>query len=130
MLLTLNVPFDEAAVDMAIETAADTGADLYICDAMAVPPTYVACSARSWAERDNREHLAAAGRRASAVGVRVTQMAFHNPRPITATLEVARSERIGLLVFGADRKRLGRLTYRRAVRRLRDEATCLVWTGE
>jgi nucleotide-binding universal stress UspA family protein len=130
MLLTLNVPFDEAAVELAIETAADTGAELYVCDAMALPMTYVACSARSWAERDNRAHLLEVGRRARAAGVRVTQMAFHNPKPIKATLEVVQDERVGLLVFGADRKRLGRLTYKRAVRRLRDEATCLVWTGE
>ena len=34
MLLTLNVPFDEAAVTFAIETAASTGADLWICDAI------------------------------------------------------------------------------------------------
>jgi hypothetical protein len=49
---------------------------------------------------------------------------------VRAAIEVAQSERVGLLVFGADRKHLGRFTFRRAVKRLRREATCLVWTNE
>ena len=129
MLLTLNVPFDEVAVEFAIQTATETGAELYICDAMPVPATYVACSARSWAERDNVPHLTEVGQRAAAAGARVTQMAFHNPRPVRAAIEVARSEGVGLLVFVPDKRRFGRLTYRSAVRRLRGEATCLIWTS-
>ena len=34
MLVTLNVPYDEAAVEFAIETAASTGAELWVCDAI------------------------------------------------------------------------------------------------
>ncbi len=43
---------------------------------------------------------------------------------------MAHEERVGLLVFGADRKQLGRLTFRRAVGRLQRDATCLVWINE
>jgi len=37
MLLTFDVPFDHHAVDFAVETAAETGAELYICDGVPVP---------------------------------------------------------------------------------------------
>ena len=37
---------------------------------------------------------------------------------------------VGLLVFGADRRRLGRWRFRMAVRRLRRDVTCLVWLNE
>jgi hypothetical protein len=37
MLLTFDVPFDQVAVAFAVETAAETGAELYICDGVPVP---------------------------------------------------------------------------------------------
>jgi hypothetical protein len=39
-------------------------------------------------------------------------------------------EEIGLLVFGADRKELGKRSFRKAVKRIRKDAPCLVWTNE
>jgi nucleotide-binding universal stress UspA family protein len=86
--------------------------------------------ARQYAWELNRKHLNAAAARARARGVRTSQLAFHNPKPIKATLQVLRDEEIGLLVFGADRTRLGRFAFRRAARRLRENACCLVWTNE
>jgi nucleotide-binding universal stress UspA family protein len=131
MLLTLNVALDPKAVAFAVETAAETGAELYICDAI---PVAVANSmmnvARSYAERDNRKDLDAAGERAKTLGVRVTQMVFHNPKPVGAALQVIRDTEVGLLVFGADRKRLGRWSFQRVARKLRRKAPCLVWTNE
>lgn len=131
MLLTLNVPFDEKAVEFAIDTAADTGAELVICDAIPLEyRSYVHHVARQYAEAMNRAHLDAAARRARERGVRTTQVAFHNRRPVGTAIAVARDEDVGLLVFGADRQRLGRWSFRRAVRRVREGAPCLVWTAE
>ncbi len=131
MLLTLNVPLDEAAAEFAIETAAETGAELYICDAIPLEyRNYVGHVARQYAEQLNRRYLDAVAVQARDRGVRTTQLAFHNPKPVKAAIEVARAERVGLLVFGPDRRRLGRWTFRRATKRLREEATCLVWTSE
>ena len=131
MLLTLNVPFEEPAVEFAVDTAAETGAELYICDAIPLPyANYVTQIARSFAEQDNRKYLNSVARRSRERGVRTTQMVFHNPKPIRAALEVVREQSIGLLVFGADRRMLGRWFFRRAARRLRQEAACLVWTNE
>jgi universal stress protein family protein len=131
MLVTLNVPYDEAAVEFAIETAASTGAELWVCDAIPLGfENYAGHVARRYAESLNRKHMAAVTRRSRERGVVTKQLAFHNRKPVHAAVEVAREERVGLLVFGPDRSQIGRWTFRRAVRRLRDEATCLVWTNE
>lgn len=128
MLLTLNVPPAEQAIEVAIAAAADSGAELYVCDAIPLEyRNYVGHVARQYSEQLNRRHLDAVAGRARDRGVRVCQLAFHNPKPIRAALQVVRSERIGLLVFGADAGQLGRWAFRRAARRIRDEATCLVW---
>jgi hypothetical protein len=131
MLLTLNVPFDEAAVEFAIETAAATGAELWICDAIPLAfESYAGHVARQYAESLNRKHMSAVASRSRNLGVRTEQLAFHNRRPVAAAIEVAREQRVGLLVFGADREDLGRFAFRRSVRRIRRDASCLVWTNE
>lgn len=131
MLLTLNVPPTEQAIEVAIAAAADSGAELYVCDAIPLEyRNYVGHVARQYSEQLNRKHLDAVARRARDRGVRVSQLVFHNPKPVRAALEIVQSERIGLLVFAADAKQLGRWTFRRAVKRIRDEATCLVWMPE
>jgi nucleotide-binding universal stress UspA family protein len=128
MLLTLNVELEEPAIAFAIDSAAEAGAELYICDAIPLEyRNYVGHVARQYAEQMNRKHLDAVARRARDHGVATTQLAFHNPKPVKTALEVARSERIGLLVFGADRKELGKRTFRKAVKRIRDNPPCLVW---
>ncbi len=131
MLLTLNVELEEPAIAFAIETAAQTGAELYICDAIALEyRPYGGHVARQYAEQMNRKHLDAVARRARELGVTTTQLAFHNPKPVKAALEVARTERIGLLVFGANRRELGKRFFRKAVKRIRENPPCLVWVGE
>lgn len=131
MLVTLNVPFDPAAVAFALDTAAETGAELYICDAIPLEyRNYVGHVARQYAEQHNRRYLDEVARAARDRGIRTTQLAFHNPKPIQATIEVLRQESVGLLVFGPEKTRLGRWTFRRAARRLRESASCLVWTNE
>ena len=103
MLLTLNVPFEEAAVEFAVDSAAETGAELYICDAIPLGyQSYVGHAARQYAEAFNRRYLDAAARRSRERGVRTTQLAFHNRKPVGTALEIAREQRVGLLVFGAE----------------------------
>jgi nucleotide-binding universal stress UspA family protein len=131
MLLTLNVALDEAAVEFAIGTAAEAGAELYICDAIPLEyRNYVGHVARQYAEQLNRKELDAVARRSREQGIRTTQLAFHNPKPVREALRLAKSEDIGLLVFGPDRRRLGRWSFRRAVKRIRAEASCLVWIND
>ena len=131
MLLTLNVELEEPAVKFAIESAGQTGAELWICDAIPLEyRNYVGHVARQYAEQIIRKHLDAVARRARESGVRTTQVAFHSPRPVKVALEVAQEEEIGLLVFGANRKELGKRFFRKAVKRIRADAPCLVWIDE
>ena len=128
MLLTLNVELEEPAIAFAIESAAEAGAELYICDAIPLEfRNYVGHVARQYAEQMNRKHLDAVAKRAREQGVTTEQLAFHNPKPVKTALEVARTEHIGLLVFGANRKELGKRTFRKAVKRIREDSPCLVW---
>jgi hypothetical protein len=131
MLLTFDVPFDHHAVDFAVETAAETGAELYICDGVPVPTGNPAVAAsRTFGASETRKDSDAVAREARERGVRTTQLVFHHPRPVHAALEVTRDEHVGLLVFGSDRKRIGRWNFRRIARRLRKSAPCLVWIAE
>jgi hypothetical protein len=131
MLLTINVPFDERAVAFAIETAAETGSALYVCDAVPIQVGNPAAPGlRSFGERETRDDLDRVSRLARECGVRATQLVFHNPKPVKAVIEVIREQGVGLLVFGSNRSRLGRWSFRRAAKRLRRDVGCLVWTNE
>jgi nucleotide-binding universal stress UspA family protein len=131
MLLTLNVELEEPAIEFAIDSAGQTGAELWICDAIPLEyRNYVGHVARQYAEQIIRKHLDAVARRARDRGVRTTQLAFHSPRPVKIALEVAQQEQIGLLVFGASRKELGKRYYRKAIKRIRADAPCLVWIDD
>ena len=59
MLLTLNVELEELAIAFAIESAAEAGAELYICDAIPLEyRNYVGHVARQYAEQMNRKRAA------------------------------------------------------------------------
>jgi nucleotide-binding universal stress UspA family protein len=131
MLLTLNVELEEPAIEFAIDSAGQTGAELWICDAIPLEyRNYVGHVARQYAEQIVRKHLDAVARRARERGVTTQQLAFHNARPVKVALEVAKQEQVGLLVFGASRKELGKRYYRKAIKRIRADAPCLVWIDD
>ncbi len=131
MLLTLNTPMDPSAVAFAIDTAVETGAELLVCDAVPLAVGQPTSSAvRSFGDRDALDGCTSAAAEARVRGARVSEMLFHHPRPLSAAARVCAEHGVGLLVFGADRKRLGKWRFRNAVRRLRREVTCLVWLNE
>ena len=45
-------------------------------------------------------------------------------------VDVSKTEQIGLLVFGPNPRDLGKRFFRKAVKRIREDAPCLVWTNE
>jgi universal stress protein family protein len=131
MLLTFDVPFDRTAVAFAVESAAETGAELYVCEGIPVCSNpAVGGATRTFGTPEAREASDAVAREARELGVRTTQLLFHHPRPVHAALEVTREQGIGLLVFGSDRTRIGRWNFWRIARRLRKSAPCLVWLAE
>jgi hypothetical protein len=131
MLLTFDVPFNRAAAVFAVESAAETGAELFVCEGIPVAANPVVGGAtRTFGTPETRAATDAIAREARERGVRTTQLLFHHPRPVHAALEVTRDEGVGLLVFGSDRERMGRWNFWRIARRLRKSAPCLVWIAE
>ena len=60
-------------------------------------------------------------------GVEVERLRVLSPHPIAALLELTGERRPGLLVFGPDRTKVRPRLYRKAVKRVRTQAPCLVW---
>ena len=50
-----------------------------------------------------------------------------SPHPVDALLELVAERNPGLLVFGPDWSLLKPRRYRRAAKKIRERATCLVW---
>jgi nucleotide-binding universal stress UspA family protein len=71
----------------------------------------------------------ATAHRAAELGVKTELLRVRTRHAATALLQVARERDAGLVVFGPDLGRLGRLRFRAAARRLRREADCLVWVA-
>jgi nucleotide-binding universal stress UspA family protein len=69
----------------------------------------------------------ATARRAADLGVKTELLRVRTKRPVTALLQVVTERDAGLLVFGPHLGRVGRMRFRRAARRIRSEAGCLVW---
>ena len=132
MLLTLNVELEEPAIAFAIETAAQTGAELYICDAIPLEyRNYVGHVARQYAEQMNRKHLDAVASRARELGVadhpaRLPQPAAREDRARGG----ARRSRSACSSSARTARRLGKRYFRKAIKRIRADAPCLVWVDD
>jgi len=128
LLATLDLPFAAEAIAFAIETAVETRAELLVVDVIPVrignPSSALT---RTLGDPDVRDEQRRVGLRAEESGAAVRLLAFNHPRPLRALVEVAKEQGVGLIVFGPDRGRFGRWRFRRAARRLRSNAACLVW---
>jgi hypothetical protein len=125
------VAFDAAAITFALDTAAEAGAELLVTDGVPLPIGNPAAAAlRNFGNHAVLEASASLVREARERGIHARQLLFNSPRPLHATFDVLREQRVGLLVFGPDRRQLGRWRFRRAAKRLREQAPCLVWTNE
>jgi hypothetical protein len=65
--------------------------------------------------------------RAAKLGIKTELLRVRTRHAIRALMEVVSERDAGLLVFGPDMKRTGRLRFRLAARRVRRDAPCLVW---
>ncbi len=131
MLVSLDIGFDAAAITMAIASAGDAGADLLVCLGVTLPVANAnAAARRTMGNPVVREQIAEILEEASVAGVKAHHLVYNTPRPLAATIGVAKSREVGLLVFGPDRKRYGRLRFRLHARALRRKSGCLVWPLE
>lgn len=133
LLVTLGAPFDEDAMVFAVDSAVEAGQPLIVANITALEPLGMSVILGYDALEEFTPEVSASVRRpvelAHSLGVTVERLRIRSPRPIQALLQLAAERRPGLLVFGADRRRLAPRTYRRAVRAIREGAGCLVWVG-
>jgi Universal stress protein family len=130
LLATLDVPFDPGAATVAVDAAVESGQPLIVANIAELPPLplsvimgYDDLGYTEEMERSLREPA----QLAQSLGLRVERLKVKSPHPIEALLQLTTERAVGLLVFGPDRAKLGRLRFRRSVRALRARATCLVW---
>jgi hypothetical protein len=133
LLATIDVPFDEAAAEFAVDSAVECGQPLIVANVVQIPLGPL-CVGMGYGSLDPDEgdaaKLRAPAELAHALGVEIERLRVLSPHPVAALLELTTERRPGLLVFGPDRARLKPRAYRRAARRIVDRAACLVWVAD
>jgi hypothetical protein len=133
LLATLDVPFDQAAVIFAVDSAVETGQRLIVANFTERAPlplsTMLGYDDLPYAP-DLAESLRNAAELASRLGVDVVRLRVKSFHPVQAMLEVVAEQHAGIFVFGPDRSRIRRMRYRLAARAIRSGVTALVWLAE
>jgi nucleotide-binding universal stress UspA family protein len=132
VLATLSVRVDPSAERMAIDSALEAGVPLLLVNLIRLPPyaTTIVLLGPEAATLPHEEDLDAVretASRAAQLGVKTELLRVHTTRPVRALLEVVAERDAGLLVFGPHLGRVGRMRFRWTARRIRAEASCLVW---
>ena len=130
LLATLGVPFEPAAAAFAVDSAVESGQPLVVVNVVELPPLGMSVAMHYDQLPDtpeDAEALRAPAVLARSLGVEVERLRVKSPRPLVALLEIVAERTPGLLVFGPERSQLGRRTYRRAAKAVRERAGCLVW---
>jgi nucleotide-binding universal stress UspA family protein len=130
LLATMDVPFDGFATAVAVDAAVESGQALIVANVVGLPPlplsVVMGYDDLGYTDEMDRS-LRAPAELARSFGLHVERLRVKSLHPVQALLELASERAPGLLVFGPDRAKLGRLRFRRTVRALRTRATCLVW---
>jgi len=128
MLATLDVPFAEEAAAFAVDSAVEAGQPLVVVNVAEVPPTPSTFAGWGYIEHEGLQNeLRKPAELARSLAVEVERLRVCSPHPVDALLELVRERRPGLLVFGPDRSRLRPRRYRKAEKKLRERAPCLLW---
>lgn len=132
VLATLQVRVDPSAERMAIDSALEAGVPLLLVNLIRLPP-YATTMVLLGPEHTTLPHeedldaVRTTAARAAELGLRTELLRVRTTHPVRALLEVAAERDAGLIVFGPHLGRVGRLRFRRTARRIRRDASCLVW---
>jgi nucleotide-binding universal stress UspA family protein len=129
VVATLEAPLVDEAARLAVDSAVEAGQPLLVVNAVEsiLAPCGLVLGYDYVAPPDVEESLRAPAALAQTLGVHVERFCLRSPRPVDALLEFVVERSSGLLVVGPERTRIGRWRYRRASRKIRDGAPCLVW---
>jgi nucleotide-binding universal stress UspA family protein len=129
MLATFDVPFSAEAAELAVDAAVEAGQRLIVVNVslVALMPASLLMG-YSYLETEELTHaLRAPAELAASLNVPVELLRVSSPHPADALVELVSEREPGLLVLGPDTSRVRGRVYRKAVRRIRERATCLVW---
>ena len=131
MLATLAVPFEPDSARVAIQAAMEGGVKLIVVDAVEMPfwPQSMATRHAELEEPSDRQAIRRLVEQTAALGIEVEHLRVRSPRPVEALIELAGEREAGLLVLGPDPSRLRPRSFRRAVKRIRKRASCLLWVA-
>jgi len=131
MLATLAVPFEPDSARVAIQAAIEGGVKLIVVDAVEMPfwPQSMATRHAELEEPSDRQAIRRLVEQTAALGIEVEHLRVRSPRPVEALIELAGEREAGLLVLGPDPSRLRPRSFRRAVKRIRKRASCLLWVA-
>lgn len=129
LLATLEAPLTDEASAIAVDAAVESGQPLLVVNAVeaSLAPCSLMLGYDTIVPPDVEESLRAPAELAHSLGVAVERLRLRSPRPVDALLELVAERSPGLLVVGPDPARIRARTLRKATRRIRAEADCLVW---
>lgn len=129
VVATLEAPLVEEAALLAVDSAVEAGQPLLVVNAVEsiLAPCGLVLGYDYVTPPDVEESLRGPATLAHSLGVEVERFCLRSPRPVDALLEFVVERGSGLLVVGPDRTRISGRRYRRASRKIRDRAPCLVW---
>src|SRR5687767_7451056 len=111
LLATLSVRIAPDAERVALEAALEAGVPLIVANMIHPPPGWATITHL----QEDLEQVRVTATRAIALGI-PTEHLTRTPasRPVRTLVKLARARDVGLVVFGPDRRRLGRRRYRQA----------------
>ena len=134
VLATLSVRVDPSAERMAIDSAIEAGVPLIIVNVLRLRPypttlALVGPEGLNLPHEEDLDAVRATATRAAELGVQTELLRVTTRHAVRALLEIVRERNAGLLVFGPDLRLVSRIRFRVAARRLRREASCLIWVA-
>jgi nucleotide-binding universal stress UspA family protein len=129
LLATFDVPFEPEAAELAVDAAVEAGQGLIVVNvsSVALMPMSLVMGYSYIESEELTKALRAPAELAASLDVRVELLRVSSPHPADALLELVSERSPGLLVLGPDMTRVSARLYRKAVRRIRERTTCLVW---
>jgi hypothetical protein len=134
VLATLAVRVHPSAERMAIDSAIEAGVPLLLVNLIPLPLyvrtlVLVGPEGTTLPHEEDLDAVRATARRAADLGVKTELLRVRTRHAVKALLEILHERDAGLLVFGPDLGRVGRLRFRATARKVRREAACLVWVA-
>jgi nucleotide-binding universal stress UspA family protein len=132
VLATFDAPFAAEATELAVDASVEAGQGLIVVNVspVALMPASMAMGYTYIESAEMRAALRAPAELAASLNVAVELLRVSSPHPADALLELVSERNPGLLVLGPDLARVRRRVYRKAVKRVRERTSCLVWLAD